>query len=134
VSLQKIAIFALDKLNPVECVQQIVLAYAEYKIIAQQEKTKRREIDAWEKVTITKINAQRDLLMAYLDKSFDERAENFRALFAVVDSAIASGNNEQLALTLNSITEIAKSSPFKELANLASVRAALDDPNHEWTF
>ncbi|MEH1932842.1 MAG: hypothetical protein V7L14_03750 [Nostoc sp.] len=48
--------------------------------------------------------------------------------------AIASGNNDQLALTLNSITEIAKSSPFKDLANLASVRAALDDPDHEWTF
>nr|MCM0592242.1 hypothetical protein [Gloeotrichia echinulata DEX184] len=72
--------------------------------------------------------------MAYLDRSFDQRAENFRALFAVVDSAIASGNNEQLALTLNAITEIAKFSPFKELANIASVRAALDDPNHEWTF
>ena len=72
--------------------------------------------------------------MAYLDRSFDERAENFRALFAVVDKAIASGNNDQLALTLNSIIEIAKSSPFKDLANLASVRSALDDPDHEWTF
>jgi hypothetical protein len=49
-------------------------------------------------------------------------------------SAIASGNNEQLALALNSITEIAKSSLFKDLANIASVRAALNDPNHEWTF
>ncbi|BAY97256.1 hypothetical protein NIES37_11940 [Tolypothrix tenuis PCC 7101] len=128
-SLQKIAL-----LNPVECIQQIVSAYAEYKIVAQQEKTKRHKIDAWEKASITKINAQRDLLMAYLDRSFDERAENFRALFAVVDSAIASGNNEQLALTLNTITEIAKSSPFKDLANLTNVRAALNDPNHEWTF
>ena len=83
---------------------------------------------------IAKINAQRDSLMAYLDRSFDERAENFRALFSVVDKAMSSRNNEQLALALNSITEIAKSSPFKELANLASVRAALDDPDHEWTF
>ncbi|BAY63238.1 hypothetical protein NIES22_33240 [Calothrix brevissima NIES-22] len=117
-----------------QCVDILSSAYSEYKIIAEEEKTKRREIDAWEKEAITKINAQRDLLIAYLDRSFDERAENFRALFAVVDSAIASGNNEQLALTLNSITEIAKSSPFKDLANIASVRAALDDPNHEWTF
>ncbi|MDZ7957291.1 MAG: hypothetical protein RMY34_05210 [Aulosira sp. DedQUE10] len=124
-------IAALEK---TQCVDIVSSAYAEYKIIAEQEQTKRREIDAWEKETITKINAQRDLLMAYLGSSFDERAENFRALFAVVDSAIASGNNEQLALTLNTITEIAKSSPFKELANLASVRAALDDPDHEWTF
>ena len=89
---------------------------------------------AWEKEAIAKINAQRDLLMAYLDRSFDERAENFRALFNVVDKAMSSGNNDQLALALNSITEIAKSNPFKELANLASVRTALDDPDHEWTF
>ena len=133
-SVHKIATFALANLNPAECLHQMVSAYTEYKIIAEQEQTKRREIEAWEKETITKINAQRELLMAYLDRSFDERAENFRALFAVVDNAIASGNNEQLALTLNSITEIAKSSPFKDLANLASVRAALDDPNHEWKF
>ncbi|MCC5628465.1 hypothetical protein LC613_10240 [Nostoc sphaeroides CHAB 2801] len=133
-SVHKIATFALANLNPAECLQLMVSGYTEYKIIAQQEQTKRREIDAWEKETITKINAQRELLMAYLDRSFDERAENFRALFAVVDNAIASGNNEQLALTLNSITEIAKSSPFKDLANLASVRAALDDPDHEWKF
>ena len=72
--------------------------------------------------------------MEYLDRSFDERAENFRSLFCVVDRALTAGNNEQLALALNSITEIAKSSPFKDLANLASVRAALDDPDHEWTF
>lgn len=133
-SVHKIAGFALNNLNPAECLQQMVSAYNEYKIIAEQEKTKRCEIDAWEKEAIAKINAQRDLLITYLDRSFDERAENFRALFKVVDSAIASGNNQQLALTLNSITEIAKSSPFKELANLASVRAALDDPDHEWTF
>ncbi|WP_445635581.1 hypothetical protein NSTC745_00311 [Nostoc sp. DSM 114161] len=121
-------------INPAESLQQVVSAYTDYLKVAEEEQTKRRNIEAWEKETITRINAQRDLLMAYLDRSFDERAKNFRALFAVVDNAIASGNNEQLALTLNSITEIAKSSPFKELANLASVRAALDDPDHEWTF
>ncbi|MEH2170701.1 MAG: hypothetical protein V7K41_29425 [Nostoc sp.] len=133
-SVHKIAAFALANLNPVECLQQMVSACTDYLKVAEQEKTNRREIDAWEKETITKINVQRELLMAYLDRSFDERAENFRALFAVVDNAIASGNNDQLALTLNSITEIAKSSPFKDLANLASVRAALNDPDHEWTF
>lgn len=120
--------------SPTESLQQIVLAYTDYLKIAEQERTKRREIEAWEKETIAKIDATRDLLMKYLDRSFDERADNFRDLFNVVDRAIAAGNNEQLALALHSITEIAKSSPFKELANLASVRKALDDPNHEWTF
>jgi ribonucleotide reductase alpha subunit len=133
-SVQKIAVALNDMINPAECLQQILSAYTEYKIIAEQEQTKRRQIQAWEKVTIAKINAQRDLLMAYLNRSFDERADNFRHLFCVVDRAIAADNNDQLALALHSITELAKSSPFKELANLASVRAALDDPDHEWEF
>jgi ribonucleotide reductase alpha subunit len=120
--------------SPTDCLKEIVSAYTEYKTIAQQEQTKRRGIEAWEKVTVANINAQREFLMAYLDRSFDERAENFRALFSVVDQALASGNNDQLALTLNSITEVAKSSPFKDLANLASFQAALDDPNHVWEF
>lgn len=109
-----------DSINPTEFLQQIVSAYTDYLTIAEQERTKRREIEAREKETIAKINATRNLLMEYLDRSFDERAENFRALFTVVDRAIAADNNEQLTLALHSITEIAKSSPFKELANLAS--------------
>lgn len=120
--------------SPAECLQNIVAAYTEYKKIAEQEQTKRREIKAWEQETISKIHAQRVLLINYLNRSFDERAKNFHALFSVVDRAIAVDNNEQLALALNSITEIAKSSPFKDLANLASVRSALDDPDHEWEF
>ncbi|MGB3637845.1 MAG: hypothetical protein WBA39_09770 [Rivularia sp. (in: cyanobacteria)] len=133
-SLKKIKSFGLPNLNPAESLQQMVSAYTEYLAIAEQEKTKRRDIEAWEKEAISRINAQRELVITYLDRSFDERAENFRSLFGVVDDALLSGDNQQLALALNSITEIAKSSPFKELANLTSVRAALNDPNHVWEF
>ncbi len=37
-------------------------------------------------------------------------------------------------MALNSIVEIAKSSPFKDLANLNAVRASLNDPDHVWEF
>ncbi|MEO0841391.1 MAG: hypothetical protein AAF063_21095 [Cyanobacteria bacterium J06643_5] len=133
-SFKKIKNFGLQNINPAESLQQMVSAYTQYLTIAEQERTKRRDIEAWEKEAITKINAQRDLLITYLERSFDERAENFRALFAVVDNALVSGDNEQLALALNSITEIAKSSPFKDLANLNNVRAALNNPEHVWEF
>ncbi len=133
-SVKKIKNFVLPNLNPAESLEQMVSAYTEYLTIAEQERTKRRDIEAWEKEAIARINAQRDLVITYLDRSFDERAETFRALFGVVDNALSEGNNEQLALALNSITEIAKSSPFKDLANLSSVRAALNDPNHVWEF
>jgi len=112
----------------------IVEAYAEYKIVAEEERTKRRGIEAWEKTTVTQIEAQRDALIKYLELSFDERSQNFRFLFEKVDNAIANGDNNQLNVVLHSITEIAKSSPFKDLTDLASVRTALDDPDHNWEF
>ena len=49
-------------------------------------------------------------------------------------SSVAIGDNNQLTLAITSITEIAKSNLFKEIADLTSVRAALDDPDHEWEF
>lgn len=120
--------------DPSQCLRAIVDAYTEYKIVAEQEQTKRREIAAWEKATVAHIQAQRDALIKYLELSFDERAKNFTFLFEKVDQAIADGNPNQLALAINSITEIAKNSPFKDLANLSFVQAALDDPDHEWTI
>lgn len=56
-SVKKVATELVNEfVNPAESLQQIVSADAEYKIIAEQEQTKRREIDAWEKKAITKIN------------------------------------------------------------------------------
>ncbi|NJK60391.1 MAG: hypothetical protein HC918_09325 [Oscillatoriales cyanobacterium SM2_1_8] len=70
--------------------------------------------------------------MGYLDRSFDERAQNFRALFQATDQAIARGDNQQLAVTLAAIVALGKSSPFHDLTDLGKVQAALADPNHVW--
>ncbi|MEG4144465.1 hypothetical protein [Microcoleus sp. Pol12B5] len=131
---KKVPVEIFNPGSAAECFRDVVKAYTEYKIVAEQEQTKRRGIEAWEKATIADIQAKRDALIEYLECSFDERANNFKFLFEKVDEAIAIGDNNQLALTMTSITEIAKSSPFKDLANLTSVRTALDDPDYEWEF
>ncbi len=41
-----------------ECFRDVVEAYTEYKIVAEQEHTKRRGIEAWEKATIADIQAK----------------------------------------------------------------------------
>lgn len=120
--------------SPTQCFNEIVQAWTEYLSIAEQEKTKRREIAAWEKVTLAEIQAKRDFLMSYLERSFDKRSQSFKAIFRVIDRAMDSGNNHQLALALNTMVEIAQSSPFKDLADLSTVRSALDDPDHIWEF
>jgi hypothetical protein len=120
--------------DTMQCFQEIMAAYTEYKIVSEQEKTKRRGIEAWEKTTISQIESQRDVMLDYLERTFDERASNFRILFQTVDQAIKNSDSEQLTLTLNSITEIAKSSPFKDLADLTYVKKSLNDPDHVWDF
>lgn len=118
--------------SPTQCLNDVVQAWTEYLKIAEEEKTKRCEIAAWEKVTLADIKAKRDFLIGYLEHSFDERAKNFQSLFQTVDQAMSSGDNQQLSLTLHAIVELAKSNPFKDLANLSTVKAALDDPDHVW--
>lgn len=120
--------------NPTQCLNDIVRAWTDYLQIAEEEKTKRHEIDAWEKVSIAEIEAKRSFLIGYLDRSFDERARNFQFLFEAVDRSIASGDNQQLGMTLNALVELAHSNPFKELTDLSKVKAALDDPAHVWEF
>lgn len=121
-------------LDPVQCLSDVLQAWKTYVEISETEQTKRRAIEAWERTTLETIQAKRDFLIGYLERSFDERAMNFQALFQVVDRAITDGDNQQLALTLNAITELAKSSPFKDLADLSAVQGALDDPDHVWEF
>jgi hypothetical protein len=66
--------------------------------------------------------------------SCSERAENFRRLFEVVDTAMANGNNEQLAMALHGITELARTTPFRELVDINRTRELLSTPGHEWKF
>lgn len=117
---------------PAACLDQVVQAYLECKRIIETETTKRREIEAWEKTKLAEIQAQRDLLIGYLEQSFDERSQNFKSLFQIVDQAISASDNQQLGLVLNSIIDLAKSSPFKDLADLSTVKKSLKDQNHVW--
>jgi hypothetical protein len=119
---------------PAQCLNEIVQAWSEYSRIAEEETTKRRNIEAWEKVTLAEIQAKRDLLVGYLEQSFDERATNFKSLFQTVDRAMLSGDNQQLGLALHAIRELAQSSPFKDLGDLSKVKTALADSNHVWEF
>jgi len=125
---------SIAAINPAQCLKEITTAYTEYKTIHEQEKTKRQQINAWENITIKKIHAQRKILMEYLDRSFDERKENFKNLFDTMDKAVENGDTQSLALVLKSITDLAASGPFKEIASVDMVKGILTDPEKEFEF
>ncbi|CAM3209333.1 hypothetical protein G4177_03400 [Corallococcus sp. ZKHCc1 1396] len=74
------------------------------------------------------------LLIRHLDRSFDERRENFRQLFERLDGAIQGNNAQMAAAVLDSVIKLADASPFKALKDVASTREALGQKGKEWQF
>ncbi len=103
----------------------LVLASAnEWVKVVAQEKTRREEIRVWEQSQLEVIHVQRDFLLTALDKTFDERRENFRRLFDNLDAALASEREDagaQVSEILTAITDLAQTSPFKDLKSPALV-------------
>lgn len=100
---------------------------AEVAKFCEEQRTKRAEIRANAQVAIHQIDAVREFLQSYLDKTFDERRMLFAKEFEFVDKCLATGNVQALAVSLNAITELAKSSPFKALADIKSVKNAIEN-------
>ena len=96
----------------------VVTSVNEWVTVVVQEQTRRQEIRAWEKSQLEIIHVQRDFLLTALDKTFDERRENFRRLFDQLDAALVSDRDDaaaQVSDLLGAITDLAKTSPFKDL-------------------
>ena len=118
----------IDALQGVmSCCERVAVEFINYLNTAEQEKTKREMIANWRKVSSEKIAAQKQFLMQYLDKTFDERKENFSHFFNALDKGIESGNIEIVNAALNGIVDLAKTSPLK--AEVSQVLAAIDNTN-----
>lgn len=114
-------------------VLQTVLEYGDKWVTEiQRGMTERADIAVWEKVQTDKIRAQRDVLLKALDLTFDERRENFNRLFNGLDTAMEAGDAAQASSFLESITDLAKESPFKDLANVEIIAADLKRTDKTW--
>jgi len=120
----------LKNFNPLSFVSEFVDLCTEI----QRQRTERARIEAEAEVRLAEIEAKRQIFLDYLDMAFAERKENFRRLFDAVDVAMANGSNEQLAMALNSITELARTTPFKDLVDINRTKELLAQPGHEWKF
>lgn len=120
--------------NPEQCMAAIQEIYSvadeTIKYCAEQE-TKREEIWAERDVAIARIKEMGELVKVYLEKTYDERSAIFVKQFEAIDVAISNGNVEMLAVTLNSMNALASSSPFKNLADINSVKQGLIEGS-EW--
>ena len=96
----------------------VIQSANEWISVVALERTKRQEIESWERTQLSIIEVQKDFLLTALDKTFDERRENFRRLFDDLDVAMESDGDDaaaRVAEILGAITDLAKVSPFKDL-------------------
>ncbi len=127
----------ITKINPlhinagVESLNNVFEAMKEYYIVAEQEKTKRTHILAARQAFSIKINAQKELMMSYLDKSFDERKSAFQKHFDNIDKALEKDDIQALALILHAITDLAKISPLNDLKTM---QENFQNPDFEYDF
>lgn len=107
----------------------IILAGSDVIKFCEIQETKRTGIELQMQQALKRIDAQKIILMTYLEKTFDERKLLFAQYFRIVDDALAKNNMQSLAIGLKSITDLAASSPFK---NLEDISHALQNPNTIW--
>ena len=110
------------------CIKELCQSAIEAVQYCELQETEREQIRSIPDQNIEIIRSQRELIMHYLDRSFDERKMLFDRHFTIVDEAIKTGNNQLLAIELQQINELANSSPFKALSDMKSLQDTLSKP------
>ncbi|NLK49188.1 MAG: hypothetical protein GX294_00910 [Candidatus Cloacimonetes bacterium] len=100
----------------------------------QQETTKREAIRANRDVIIEKTRAFREIMLVVMDKTFDERRQQFDGYFASLDKAMDKNDTNMVAGILSNMVDLAKNGPLKDLINLEATQIALKDPDTVWEF
>lgn len=90
----------------------------EWVTVHEQEKTKRAGIEAQRDAYIEKVRSQRKVMNRFLDGHFQQQATTLNGLFRSLDTAIASGNPDQVGPILNGIVQTVRNSPLGDLLTL----------------
>ncbi|MGJ0119619.1 hypothetical protein ACQ7HM_10475 [Williamsia sp. MIQD14] len=123
------AVSALDGFN---ALKQVVDAAQECVTIHATESTKQEQIRASRDTEIARIKAGENVLRNYFALVFADRKNTIDQMFTRLDTALESGDPAVIKTVVDSVVDIAKSSPIADMGDLSQVRAALDDPDHVW--
>lgn len=127
------ALSILNLTDPQRLAEQMLSTWRDVIVCIEEQQTRRAEIVSREKVALQDLRDRRELLSAYLDRSFDERREVFGRLFAQADAAIAQRDPATLREIMVSVTALAATSPFRDLETLEATREAIRQKK-TWEF
>lgn len=103
----------------VESINNMVQAYKEYKVVQEQEISKRVQIKAMRDIQIEQIRAMKETMIFYMAHTFEERAYTLSKMFDVLDQGIASNNSEIVDKTLHGIITTVQTNPLSNFHDFA---------------
>lgn len=107
----------------------LVNAWKDYQTTREIETTKRTQIAADRDVRLAAIHAQAEVVHRLIDKTFDERSNNFDKFFNILEKGFATNDDRQINAALAMIVEQVKVSP---MAKAMEMMKQINDPNVEY--
>ena len=107
----------------------LVNAWKDYPTTREIETTKRTQIAADRAVRLAAIHAQAEVVHRLIDKTFDERSNNFDKFFNILEKGFATNDDRQINAALAMIVEQVKVSP---MAKAMEMMKQINDPNVEY--
>lgn len=105
-------------ISSLSTLQEMVKDVSDYLKVAEVEETKRTDIRARSDVALEAVRSRRDMIMKAMEHTFGERAAVLNKQFDVLDQALASGNAQLAIQSMNSMTDLVKSSPLRALQDV----------------
>ena len=121
--MMKNSLTKIPKPNPVQIMDGlkiVIEAYKENHRVAESEKTRRAQIQAYKEVELERIRSKREILEQYFEGIFSERKVVINKMFDTLDKGIETNNLELIQGSLSSIVDIAKESPLSGVQKLLS--------------
>lgn len=100
---------------------------ADYFRTLQEEETKRQVIAANREVLISRITAEKEVILAYFESRFAERRAALDEFFELLSHAMKSGDNQQLSTALAGILGVIQDNPLEDFETF---RQQFDNPDH----
>jgi hypothetical protein len=107
-------------------VAKVVNDYLKYAAVAEQEKTRRVQILAERDQAVARLSAQKEIILKYLDETFEERRSVINSAFRQLEGALKADDLTKVDAALTLILGVVKSSPFK---NFNDFRRKMADDN-----
>ena len=118
---------AKDIANSVDAMAVIKDAI-DYFQTAEKEATKREYIRNQRDTIVRALEYEKDVLLAYFDRRFDEREASLDRLFNVLDRAVDEGDHKVLDKAVDGIIGVLNENPLKDLKTF---KDNMSDPNFQ---